>query len=90
MKLSFTPMGSQVREVAERERPACACHGEPMWRGGKSGWVCRVKEGARNAERIRVGADAVFVGRSHKFGTSKENVKRFIARTREEHLAQSQ
>ena len=70
------------------ERPLCACHGEPMWRNGSDRrgrrWVCRVKEGARNAERIRVSGDSIFVGRSHQFNASKQDVKSFISRTRKE------
>ena len=71
------------------ERPSCACHDMPMWRNGHGQFTCSVKESARNAERIRVGSDGVFVGRAHKFRTSKQNVKSFITRTREEHDAQN-
>lgn len=84
-----------VEEIEQRrraatpvsERPTCACHGQPMWRNGSCRgvrrWVCRIKEGARNAERIRVGP-GIFVGRSHQFNASKQDVKDFISRTRKE------
>lgn len=49
-----------------------------MWRRGEGRWGCRVKERARNAERIRVGVDVVFVGRAHQFRATKTQVKDFI------------
>jgi hypothetical protein len=52
-----------------------------MWRAGsgrgKPKFVCRVKEAARNEERIRVN-DCTFVGRAHQFGATKQQVKDFI------------
>lgn len=60
------------------DRPRCDCHDEPMWGNGVGRFRCSVKERARNAERIRVGADGTFVGRSHQFRATKQQVKDFI------------
>lgn len=52
-----------------------------MWKAGHHGkqeWACRVKEAARNEQRIRVSRNAVFVGRAHQFNATKPQVKNFI------------
>ena len=55
-----------------------------MWKAGscrgRQQWRCRVKEGARNEQRIRVGDGKYggFVGRAHQFNATKQQVKDFI------------
>ena len=59
-----------------------------MWKAGskngKPQWTCRVKESARNEQRIRVGDGKYggFVGRAHQFGATKTQVKDFISNLR--------
>jgi hypothetical protein len=54
-----------------------------MWRGGKSGWTCAVKERGRNKERMRLGAS--LIGREHQFPAPREAVLAFVQNLKEAH-----
>jgi hypothetical protein len=70
--------------VPDAERPRCECHDEPMWRAGKkNGFVCSVRERARNKTRIRIGdGSRFFVGREHQFPAPRKAVLDFIHNVR--------